>query len=103
MIFKKIFVYFVSTILAVTVSLGIVIFYFLGTYVINQKTTLLYSAGERMSGMSVQMLEKGNGNFAAYFNPLSELSALNLSSDVLLVDVKGHILYNTGIMYRNSR
>ena len=31
MIFKKIFVYFVSTILAVTVLIGLVIFYFLDT------------------------------------------------------------------------
>lgn len=99
MIFKKIFVYFVSTILIVTVSIGMVIFYFLGNYVIDQKKTLLMNAGEKISSISTEIVKYDNNDFNNYFRIFSELSASNLESDIILANPDGSILFNTGIMY----
>ncbi|MBE7014744.1 MAG: HAMP domain-containing histidine kinase [Ruminococcaceae bacterium] len=101
MIFKKIFVYFVSTILIVTVSIGMVIFYFLGNYVIDQKKTLLMNAGEKISSISTEIVKYDNNDFNNYFRIFSELSASNLESDIILANPDGSILFNTGIMYND--
>ncbi len=101
MIFKKIFVYFVSTILIVTISLGMVIFYFLGNYVVDQKKTLLMNAGEKISSISTEIVKYDYDDFRSYFKIFSELSASNLSSDIILADSDGSILFNTGIMYKD--
>ncbi len=101
MIFKKIFVYFVSTILIVTVSIGMVIFYFLGNYVIDQKKTLLMNAGEKISSISTEIVKYDNNDFDNYFRIFSELSASNLESDIILANPDGSILFNTGIMYND--
>lgn len=101
MIFKKIFVYFVSIILIVTVSIGMAIFYFMGNYVIDEKTALLMNAGEKISSVSTQIVKYEKDDFKNYFKIFSELSASNLSSDIILADTHGSILFNTGIMYKD--
>ena len=102
MIFKRIFVYFVFTILVVTISLGMVIFSFLGSYVIDQKESMLLNAGERISEISVEMIKKDQKNFDSYFELFSQLSASNLNGDILLVDVDGKIVFNTKNKYKDS-
>lgn len=102
MIFKRTFVYFVSIILIVTISIGMAVFYFLGNYVIDQKESMLFNAGERISKMSVDMIKRDSSNFNSYFKLFSELSASDLNGDILLIDVDGKIVFNTRIMYKDS-
>lgn len=102
MLFKKVFIYFVSTILTVTVLIGLVIFYFLGSYVIDQKEAMLVSTGERISSFSEEMLKTNRGSFDSYFKLFGDISSTNLDSDVLLVDIDGTVVFGTGNKYKNS-
>ena len=78
-----------------------VIFYFLGNYVIDQKKTLLMNAGEKISSISTEIVKYDNNDFNNYFRIFSELSASNLESDIILANPDGSILFNTGIMYND--
>ena len=102
MVFKKIFTYFVTVLLIVTVILGMVIFYFLGNYVVSQKENLLIKAGERISNISDGIIRRDPDSFVSYYEMLSSLSAQNLDSDIILTDVNGKVISSTGVILRGK-
>ena len=92
MIFKKVFTTFVSTILIVTIILGIIMFYFLGNYLVEQKKYALINTGERISSVTSQMINYNEKEFKSYFNILSEFTSKNMNSDVFLIDRNGKVI-----------
>lgn len=102
MVFKKIFTYFVTVLLIVTVILGVVIFYFLGNYVISQKENMLIRAGERISAVSEGIIKREPDKFVSYYEMFSGLSAQNLDSDIILTDAGGKIIISTGVILKGK-
>ncbi len=102
MVFKKIFTYFVTVSLIVTIILGIVIFYFLGNYVVSQKENLLIKAGERISYVSEGIIRREPDKFVSYYEMLSGLSAQNLDSDIILTDINGKVIASTGVILKGK-
>ncbi|MBE7020241.1 MAG: HAMP domain-containing histidine kinase [Ruminococcaceae bacterium] len=102
MVFKKIFTYFVTVLLIVTVILGVVIFYFLGNYVISQKENMLIRAGERISAVSEGIIKREPDKFVSYYEMFSGLSAQNLDSDIILTDAGGKIIVSAGVILKGK-
>jgi len=102
MVFKKIFTYFVTVLLIVTVIPGVVIFYFLGNYVISQKENMLIRAGERISAVSEGIIKREPDKFVSYYEMFSGLSAQNLDSDIILTDAGGKIIVSAGVILKGK-
>lgn len=97
MIFKKMFISFISVLIISFSLMGIFLFTFLGNYVISEKEEVLVKAGERISKLTTELITTDYEDFETFFRLSSDIIAQNLNCDIFLSDYDGDVIFRTAL------
>ncbi len=90
-VFSKFFVTFLAVTLISFSFLGVTLYGFLGEYALEEKQNKLVGAGEKLSDMTIMLLESEMKGYGQLYDSALDMMSKNLDATILLGDAKGDV------------